>query len=348
MRPIAGSGRRIGRTMPSTDRTTLLRIAALALAGLCLLAMSGSGASAKTTLRDAVRAEDKARITAKPVNQPADRSPKIEVGGDEDQKDREKPNTITLGGVKVELSFTEFTRDGDKLKRPVLVVSQNGKEVARLEQKEDDIFMAPFLSIQIAELDAGNQTPEVVVSFYTGGAHCCSDTKVIAASGDSWSTIAVGQFDGGPMLAADLDGDGRYEFATRDNAYLYAFGCYACSSAPQKIIAIENGKPKVVSAEPRFRAAQESWLRDLVTSVDKDTEANAFLAGYVAQKVLLGEGKAAWKLMLAHYDKKSEDGIEQCPEPVNAEGECPVKMKKYKFPDALKKLLNESGYPFEP
>ena len=29
---------------------------------------------------------------------------------------------------------------------------------------------------------------------------------------------------------------------------------------------------------------------------------NGFLAGYVAEKFLLGEGKQAWAMMLAHYD----------------------------------------------
>jgi hypothetical protein len=32
--------------------------------------------------------------------------------------------------------------------------------------------------------------------------------------------VAVGEFDGGPLLATDLNGDARYEFQTRDNAFL--------------------------------------------------------------------------------------------------------------------------------
>ena len=58
------------------------------------------------------------------------------------------------------------------------------------------------------------------MSFYTGGAHCCSDTKVISASKDgaSWKTIELSQFDGGPLLASDLAGDGHKVFETRDNA----------------------------------------------------------------------------------------------------------------------------------
>ena len=99
-------------------------------------------------------------------------------------------------------------------------------------------FGRPPVSVQIAELDPGNSQPEVVVSFYTGGAHCCSDTSVITSNkdGTAWQTVDVGEFDGGPLLATDLNGDGRYEFRTRDNAFLYAFACYACSEAPLELL----------------------------------------------------------------------------------------------------------------
>ena len=68
-------------------------------------------------------------------------------------------------------------------------------------------FGDPPVSIQIAELDPNNPYPEVVVSFYTGGAHCCSSTSVVTsnADGSEWTVVDVGEFDGGPLLAVDLD-----------------------------------------------------------------------------------------------------------------------------------------------
>jgi hypothetical protein len=182
----------------------------------------------------------------------------------------------------------------------VVTIFADGKQVAEL-QGEGVGSNDPPVSVQIAEIDAANSTPEVVVSFYTGGAHCCSDTKVVGASKDGaeWRTIELGQFDGGPLLASDLAGDGHPVFETRDNAFLYAFGCYACSTAPLKILAIEDGEVKNVSADPRFRPAHEAYLKGMITGVP-DEEANGFLAGYVAEKILLGEGKEAWALMLDH------------------------------------------------
>jgi hypothetical protein len=187
-----------------------------------------------------------------------------------------------------------------------------------------------------------------VVSFYTGGAHCCSDTKVISASKDgaSWKTIELGQFDGGPLLASDLAGDGHKVFETRDNAFLYAFGCYACSTAPLKILTIEDGEVKTVSAEPRFRRAHDSYLKGMITEVP-DEEVNGFLAGYVGEKILLGEGKQAWTLMLDHYDKASDWGLDSCDQPLDADGNCPGKTERLAFPAALERMLNENGYKIE-
>ena len=167
-----------------------------------------------------------------------------------------------------------------------------------------------------------------------------------SADGSTWTTVDVGEFDGGPLLASDIDGDGRYEFETRDNAFLYTFGCYACSEAPLEVIAVENGAVNNVTSEARFKPAHEAWLKAMIGNVP-DEDVNGFLAGYVGEKILLGEGKQAWELMLAYYDKASDWGLEVCDQPLNQDGECPGQEVKLTFPDALERMLNESGYKVE-
>jgi hypothetical protein len=230
---------------------------------------------------------------------------------------------------------------------PVVTVFADGKQIVELKGEGTGTGDPP-VSVQIAEIDPGNSSPEIVVSFYTGGAHCCSDTKVISASKDgaSWKTIELGQFDGGPLLASDLAGDEHPVFETRDNAFLYAFGCYACSTAPLKILTIEDGEVKTVSAEPRFRRAHESYLKGMIAEVPNE-EVNGFLAGYVGEKILLGEGKQAWTLMLDHYDKASDWGLDSCDQPLDADGNCPGKTERLAFPAALERMLNENGYKIE-
>ncbi len=107
----------------------------------------------------------------------------------------------------------------DRAQRRSSAFSPAARRSPRLEG-ESTGFADPPVSVQIAELDGSNPYPEVVVSFYTGGAHCCSTTRVVTASpdGSKWTTVDLGEFDGGPLLATDLNRDGRYEFMTRDNA----------------------------------------------------------------------------------------------------------------------------------
>ena len=75
---------------------------------------------------------------------------------------------------------------------------------------------------------------------------------------------------------------------------------------------------------------------------------NGFLAGYVGEKSLLGEGKQAWQLMLEYYDKGSDWGLEICDKPLDDErGVPPGHTIKLTFPEALERMLKENGYKIE-
>ena len=303
-------------------------------------------AKAESSLAEAVKKLD-AKYLRVPDLDAKDTAPKIEAGGGSDDT-KPAPQEISQDGVKAALSsIEEKSEEGDVTHIPVVTIAADGKEIAKLEGDSTG-FSDPPVSVQIAEIDPSNSRPEVVVSFYTGGAHCCSDTSVVTSSPDgaAWTTVHVGEFDGAPLLASDLDGDGRYEFATRDNAFLYTFACYACSTAPLEVLAVENGAVKNVTTEQRFKPAHESTLKFIIEEVP-DSEVNGFLAGYVGEKILLGEGKEAWNLMLAYYDKSSDWGLESCDKPLDENGECPGKAVKLTFPEALERMLKENGYKVE-
>jgi hypothetical protein len=305
------------------------------------------GAKAAPSLAEAIKAAD-AKYLEAPDVAGKDTAPKIEAGGgEEDEETAPEPQEISQGAVKAVVSFSEEgTEDGGIARTPVVAIFADGNEVERLVG--DAGLGSPPVGVQIAEIEPGNSHPEVVVSFYTGGAHCCSDTSVVTSSPDgaTWSTVDVGEFDGGPLLATDLDGDGRYEFATRDNAFLYTFGCYACSEAPLQVLTVENGAVKNVTTDERFKPAHKAWLKTMIENVP-DEDVNGFLAGYVGEKILLGDGKQAWELMLAHYDKASDWGLATCNQPLSKDGECPGEEVKLTFPDALERMLKENDYKVE-
>ncbi|HEX2449357.1 MAG TPA: hypothetical protein VHK26_14460 [Methyloceanibacter sp.] len=314
-----------------------------------LLLMQQLAANAAPSLAEAIKQTDAKYLDA-PDAEGSNDAPTIDAGSGEDDDEDEGepvPQEISQGGVKAILSYEEETsEDGDAMRAPVVVVFADNKEIAKLEG--DAGFGSPLVGVQIAELDPGNPHPEVIVSFFTGGAHCCSDTRVITSNkdGSAWQTVEVGEFDGGPLLATDLNGDGRYEFRIRDNAFLYAFACYACSEAPLELLTVENGAVKNVTTEPSFKPAHAAYLKGMIEGVP-DEDVNGFLAGYVGEKILLGEGKQAWELMVRYYDKASDWGLETCDQPLNEVGECPGQEIKLTFPDALERMLKENGYNVE-
>lgn len=236
--------------------------------------------------------------------------------------------------------------DGLLHMQPVVTLSVDGEEVIQSEGSES-FPDNPVFTVQIVEMDPSNPYAEVVFSTYTGGAHCCSDTRVLTSStdGTSWKEIEVGLFDGGELQARDLDGDGRYEFALRDNAFLYMFGCYACSTAPLQVLQLDEGEIDDVSEDPAFRDHHVDSLRRIIEWANEDADRNGFLAGYVAQKILLGEGTEAWKLMLKHYDRKSDWGLDWCAVKRDEKGECPRdKTEMLPYPQSLERFLKEAGY----
>ena len=257
---------------------------------------------------------------------------------------------LSDGAVRVDVTLKRGgPPDGVLYMNPIVTVSVGGKKMITSEGSESFPDNPVFL-VQIAEMDASNPHPEVVFSTYTGGAHCCSDTRVLTSSkdGKEWREISVGPFDGGPLAARDLDGDGRYELATRDNAFLYTFGCYACSTAPLLVLALEDGTLKNVSARPAFRDNQLQSLKHIIEWADEGGDRNGFLAGYVGQKILLGEGAPAWQFMLKYYDRKSDWGLESCTVERTKDGTCPKgKSVKLTYPEALKRFLSENDYKLE-
>ena len=253
----------------------------IVIAAVLLLALGAplaSPAAAKMTHREAVLAQS-GRYLEAPTIEGETKGVSIEVGSIDEPTE---PVSISKGDVSAEVSYEETQPGEDAAFSSTVTVLEGGEKVAEIEVDEYSTRY-PY-SVQIVEMDPANDTPEVVVSTYTGGAHCCGVPQVATkdAGADTWSVVDVGEFDGEPPTAKDYNGDGRSEFIVDDNAFLYTFGAYAFSVAPQVVLVIEDGAVKNVSKDPAYEAVQKSWMKQLV-DIARNDYANAYLAGYVAQ-----------------------------------------------------------------
>jgi len=112
----------------------------------------------------------------------------------------------------------------------------------------------------------GSGWPNVLVETYTGGAHCCFATRVFDL-GDAFVELALPPSPGGNAGAmfVDLDGDGAHEVMTADDAFAYAYCCYACSPAVRVVLALDAARLRYVPASFRFPALYAADIAEDVT-----------------------------------------------------------------------------------
>lgn len=227
---------------------------------------------------------------------------------------------------------------------PVLTVEVDGVKVAEATGAETD-FEVQTAEASIAEMDPDNDLPEVYFASFSGGAHCCTTVIVAEQVDNGWVAVPVGDFDGDGNYLNDADGDGLAEIVTVDNRFLYQFDSYAASAAPLVIYTVRKGEVTDVSSEPRFLAAHRDWLAHLEQSAPEDRwTSRGFLAGWVAEKIRLGEGADAWQQLNEHWDLAADQGEEACVTGEDLEV-CPEdKIQTLKFPEQLRLFLTQNGY----
>ena len=259
-----------------------------------------------------------------------------------------KSASVTSGAVTAGISMVRRADIDPDADVPLLSVIVDGEKVVEAIGAASGLDF-PVAEASIADIDPDNGYPEVLFTSYSGGAHCCTTVIVAEQLGPKWVTVTVGEdFEGDGNFLDDLDGDGLAEIATVDQRFLYQFDCYACSAAPLQITTIRGGKAIDVSTERRFLDAHRDWLKQMEEDVDPAERwtSKGFLAGWVAERVRLGEGKEAFQALLDHWDLKSDEGEDACLTGGEPE-DCPRKSRVHlKFPERLKLFLDQNGYAF--
>ncbi len=243
---------------------------------------------------------------------------------------------LQSGAVSVSVNYEPWAAEqatDERYKNLRYQISYNGRP--SVTGGETTLYVG---SVTLQDLDA-DHTPEVILSTYSGGAHCCTNTIVYSWGGDRFRQAETGLLNGSGGKFEDLDGDGRWEFVTVDNAFLYAFGSYAGSYPPSLIYRLHNGKFEVVTRRyPQHLRQTLQRMFQVIRENRNGSEVNGVLAGYVAQKILLGEYQQGWQFMLANYNRQSDSGLIR----YNENGQ-PV-GRYADFPTALRDFLIRNGY----
>ncbi|MDJ0542876.1 MAG: hypothetical protein PX637_00705, partial [Microcystis sp. M53601_WE4] len=246
---------------------------------------------------------------------------------------------VRSGKIKVQVSYqpidlNERVDDNSDINNVSYQIFYN--EQLYQQNSEYSAFGSGY--VELIDLD-NNGIDEIIVSTYSGGAHCCTSLVIYTWQKDKFIREETGFLDGSGGSFEDLDGDNNYEFVTVDNAFLYAFSSYAASFPPSRIYTFQQGKLADVTRKypQELRKTLAAMLKAFQLAKKEKAEVNGILAGYVAQKILLGEYEEAWQFLLANYDKNSDWGLD-------IHGQSIALGKYPDFPAALSAFLLKNGY----
>lgn len=243
-----------------------------------------------------------------------------------------KDKKLQAGNIEVAVSYNrkEEFDESDNLYYQILY-----NDVPQLSSSTVTQFTG---GVSLQDLDA-NGIAEVIIRTFSGGAHCCTNYTIYTRQNNQFIKTETGFIDGIGGDFRDLDSDRKFEFVTNDNSFLYTFSSYAGSFPPSQIYTFANGKFNDVTRRYTQQLKSRAWdmYQAFLQNKKEQYEVNGILAGYVAQKILLGEYEQGWQFMLANYDRTSDWGL--------AIYQQDQEVGKYpNFPIALKSFLIEQGY----
>lgn len=255
-----------------------------------------------------------------------------------------KPAHFSSGDLTVDISLSG---DEDNPGPTTITGIVNGQQAFTFATPTD--FAITGSNAGMLRLDPTADDPQVIVTRYTGGAHCCTMTWIITKpkGAASWTMIEGQMLDGGGYSYEDVDGDGTMEMVNVDNSFLYAFESYAGSFSVQRYNQLRGGKITDITNTPPMRPflkQQLAWFDFNAKLHPEIWKANGFLAAWVANKNILGEGEEAWSRMEKNFETDNSFGPQECTSGQKVE-ECPFEnLKPIPFPKALAQFLQDKDY----
>jgi hypothetical protein len=220
-----------------------------------------------------------------------------------------KQVTVERGSVTATLSYSKAPDGGYGYRFDGLEISRDGKLLhdgvpAPAPCREfacgPTIGMKGFPALRVRDLDADGE-PEVLLTAFTGGAHCCVIAQILQLEGDRSGYEAVDfDFGNGGFSLRDPDGDGGPEFVSSDEAFAYRFTAYAFSGRPLLISRYERGTlTDVTNSFPGLirRDARAYWRGYLSLRENHDNTARGQISAWAADQYRLGKRTRALEVL---------------------------------------------------
>jgi hypothetical protein len=168
-------------------------------------------------------------------------------------------------------------------------------------RQDEDVFA-------IQDLD-GDGEPEVIVDFYSGGAHCCSSSFIFRYDPQAEQYTSIQHLWGegqGATRRQDLDNDGTPEIIHYDSRFAYAFGSFAESGLPIRIWQYRDGEMINVTRNYPKQVYDDAfkWWQLYTEAKQQGSDVKGLLAAYLANKYLLNESEDGWQRLEQVYQEE--------------------------------------------
>jgi hypothetical protein len=149
----------------------------------------------------------------------------------------------------------------------------------------------------------GDGLPDLVMSGWSGGAHCCYSSGIYSVGENVTPILVVQTGNCGPGELEDLDGNGTREFITCDDQFAYTYCSFADSPLPRVIYSYDATRSTYVIDTPRFA----SHYRDqLAQSLD---EAQTWLSQSSGKDLGLDKCRVLRPALGLMYSGRFTDGV---------------------------------------
>jgi hypothetical protein len=254
------------------------------------------------------------------------------------------PRTISTGRLEIAV--------GQSRKAPFVAIKADGRSQITIElQKPEGRYAGT--TVTIGRLDPTSAYPQVALNYFNGGAHGATYTRFATEVRGRWRVVDIGWWDGGGLFFGDLFGRGYADALWGSADFQKAFDLNWATAGPPAFFRLRGDRFLNVTNAPEFiPLLRRKALADAALATPDEWRDNEFLARWVVEKAMIGEGREAWELAMAKYVKENDRGYDWCPKPTES---CPTGTKDENgfpeqaihhltFPEALMTFLKFEGF----
>ncbi|MGH3017134.1 MAG: hypothetical protein ACRDLU_02025 [Gaiellaceae bacterium] len=167
--------------------------------------------------------------------------------------------------------------------------------------------------LHVRDLDADGEV-EVWVDTYTGGAHCCDESRFFRwLPARNAYRMTFHSWGNAPYRAKNLDGRARVELLSGDDRFAYVFTSFAGSPFPIRIWQFDSGRLRdVTRLFPGQVELDAKGLWRTYLEHTRNDDVRGVLAAWQADQYLLGREDEGWQELeraLKRGDLKGPNGF---------------------------------------